>query len=192
MPPPLPCRVQPIPVLTQYIQGGDHRQGGLFLEYVTAHRGRMLRTARLLTCGDAHWAEDLVQVALTRLYVHWGKVRREDGAARYADRILVNAFLDERRRLWRKREATTERLDDAAPTPGQDPAERLTVLDALAKLPRRQHAVVVLRYFRDFDVQTTAGLMGCSEGTVKSQTSRALATMRNLLHEPLDTLESLR
>ena len=52
-----------------------------FLEYVTAHRGRMLRTARLLTCGDAHWAEDLVQVALTRLYVHWGKVRREDGAA---------------------------------------------------------------------------------------------------------------
>ena len=66
------------------------------------------------------------------------------------------------------------------------------MLDALAKLPRRQHAVVVLRYFRDFDVQTTAELMGCSEGTVKSQTSRALATMRNLLHEPLDTLESLR
>jgi RNA polymerase sigma-70 factor (sigma-E family) len=163
-----------------------------FLEYVTAHRGRMLRTARLLTAGDAHWAEDLVQVALTRLYVHWSKVRREDGAARYADRILVNAFLDERRRMWRRREATTEQLHDAAPLPGQDPAERLTVLEALAKLPRRQHAVVVLRYFGDFDVHTTAELMGCSEGTVKSQTSRALAAMRDLLHEPLETLESLR
>ena len=163
-----------------------------FLEYATVHRGRMLRTARLLTSGDSHWAEDLVQVALTRLYVHWAKVRREDGAARYADRILVNAFLDERRQLWRSRKATTDRLDNAVPASGQDPADRLTVLDALAKLPRRQHAVVVLRYFRDFDVQTTAELMGCSEGTVKSQTSRALATMRDLLHDSLDTVESLR
>ncbi|HZX03624.1 SigE family RNA polymerase sigma factor [Kribbella sp.] len=163
-----------------------------FLEYATVHRGRMLRTARLLTSGDAHWAEDLVQVALTKLYVHWAKVRREDGAARYADRILVNSFLDERRRMWRRREATTEQLDDPAPAAGPDPADRLTVLGALAKLPRRQHAVVVLRYFRDFDVHTTAELMGCSEGTVKSQTSRALATMRDLLNEPLETLETLR
>ncbi|MDX2973022.1 SigE family RNA polymerase sigma factor [Kribbella solani] len=163
-----------------------------YLEYVTAHRGRMLRTARLLTSGDAHWAEDLVQVALTKLYVHWAKVRREDGPARYADRILVNAFLDERRRMWRHRESTTEVMHDAEPVPGQDQAERLTVLGALAKLPRRQHAVVVLRYFRDLDVQTTAELMGCSEGTVKSQTSRALATMRDLLHEPLETMESVR
>ncbi|MGW6280422.1 SigE family RNA polymerase sigma factor [Kribbella sp. NPDC055071] len=162
-----------------------------FLDYVTAHRGRMLRTARLFTAGDAHWAEDLVQVALTRLYVHWAKVRREDGAAPYADRILVNAFLDERRRMWRRREATTEHMYDAIPERGPDPADRLSVLEALAKLPRRQHAVVVLRYFRDFDVQTTAELMGCSTGTVKSQTSRALATMRDLLHDPLETLETL-
>ncbi|WP_432884589.1 SigE family RNA polymerase sigma factor [Kribbella sp. CA-245084] len=163
-----------------------------YLEYVTAHRGRMLRTARLLTAGDTHWAEDLVQVALTRLYVHWSKVRKEDGAARYADRILVNAFLDERRRMWRRRESATEQLYDAASPADQDPAERLTVLGALAKLPRRQHAVVVLRYFRDFDVHTTAELMGCSEGTVKSQTSRALSTMRDLLHDSLETMESLR
>jgi RNA polymerase sigma-70 factor (sigma-E family) len=163
-----------------------------FLEYVSAHRGRMLRTARLLAAGDAHWAEDLVQVALTKLYIHWGKVRREDGAARYADRILVNAFLDERRRMWRHREASTEELRDPDPAPGPDQAERLSVLDALSKLPRRQHAVVVLRYFRDLDVHSTAELMGCSEGTVKSQTSRALATLRELLHEPLDTMETVR
>jgi DNA-directed RNA polymerase specialized sigma24 family protein len=96
-----------------------------YLEYVTGHRGRMLRTARLLTAGDTHWAEDLVQVALTKLYVHWSKVRREDGAAPYADRILVNAFFDERRRMWRRKESTTEQMYDAAPPPGQDPAERL-------------------------------------------------------------------
>lgn len=163
-----------------------------FLEYVTAHRGRMLRTARLLTSGDAHWAEDLVQVALTKLYVHWSKVRREDGAARYADRILVNAFLDERRRMWRRREAVTESMHDGEPVRGPDQAERLTVLDALARLPRRQHAVVVLRYFRDLDIQTTAELMGCSTGTVKSQTSRALATLRDLLLDPLESLETVR
>ncbi|WP_405056783.1 SigE family RNA polymerase sigma factor [Kribbella sp. NBC_01505] len=163
-----------------------------FLEYVTAHRGRMLRTARLLASGDVHWAEDLVQVALTRLYVHWAKIRRDEGAERYADRILVNAFLDERKRMWRRREATTEEMHDAVPVTGPDTAERLTVLDALAKLPRRQHAVVVLRYFRDCDVRTTAELMGCTEGTVKSQTSRALSTLRGLLHESFDTLESLR
>ena len=62
-----------------------------YLEYVTAHRGRMLRTARLLTAGDTHWAEDLVQVALTRLYVHWSKVRREDGAARFPKRACCAA-----------------------------------------------------------------------------------------------------
>lgn len=163
-----------------------------FLDYVAAHRGRMLRTARLLTSGDAYWAEDLVQVALTKLYVHWAKVRREDGPARYADRILVNAFLDERRRMWRRRESSTDQMHDPDPAPAPDQAERLTVLQALAKLPPRQHAVVVLRYFRDLDIQTTAELMGCSAGTVKSQTSRALATMRDLLHDPLETLESLR
>ncbi|TCC56261.1 SigE family RNA polymerase sigma factor [Kribbella pittospori] len=163
-----------------------------FLEYAAAHRGRMLRTARLLTSGDAYWAEDLVQVALTKLYVHWTKVRREDGAARYADRILVNAFLDERRRLWRHREGSTDHLQDPDPAPGPDQAERLTVLQALAKLPRRQHAVVVLRYFRDLDVQATADLMGCSTGTVKSQTSHALTKLRDLLRDPLETLESLR
>jgi RNA polymerase sigma-70 factor (sigma-E family) len=163
-----------------------------FLEYVAAHRGRMLRTARLLAGGDSHWAEDLVQIALTRLYVHWGKVRHEDGPARYADRILVNAFIDERKRLWRQRETSSDGMLDAAPANGPDHADRLTVLGALADLPRRQRAAVVLRYYRDLDVSTVAELMGCSEGTVKSQTARGLAKLRDLIDEPLDTVESVR
>ncbi|GAA0963130.1 SigE family RNA polymerase sigma factor [Kribbella koreensis] len=160
-----------------------------YLEYVAAHRGRMLRTARLLTLGDTHWAEDLVQVALTKLYVHWSKVRHEEGAASYADRILVNAFIDERRRLWRHRETATAEMLDAAPTPGPDQADRLTVLDALAQLPKRQRVAVVLRYFRDLDTATVAELMGCSQGTVKSQTARGLEKLRDLIDNPLETLE---
>lgn len=163
-----------------------------FLEFVVAHRGRMLRTARLLAGGDRHWAEDLVQTALTKLYVHWGKVRSNEGPARYADRILVNAFIDERRRLWRHRETSTAELADPDPSPGPDQADRLTVLAALARLPRRQRAVVVLRYFQDLDVSSAAQLLGCSEGTIKSQTARGLQTLRNLVSEPLDVVESAR
>jgi RNA polymerase sigma-70 factor (sigma-E family) len=163
-----------------------------FLEFVAANRGRMLRTARLLTTGDAHAAEDLVQTALTRLYVHWSKVARADGPSRYADRTLLNAFFDERKRLWRHRETSTAEMADPEPAPGPDQADRLTVLAALAELPRRQRATVVLRYFRDLDIATVAQLMGCSEGTVKSQTARGLQTLRDLIAEPVDDLESAR
>jgi RNA polymerase sigma-70 factor (sigma-E family) len=163
-----------------------------FLEYVAAHRGRMLRTARLLAGGDHHWAEDLVQTALTKLYVHWGKVRQAEGASSYADRVLINAFIDERRRFWRTRETSTAELRDPSPANGPDHADRLTVLDALAQLPRRQRAVVVLRYFQDLDVAAVARVMDCSEGTVKSQTARALAKLRDLIDDPLNTLERAR
>jgi RNA polymerase sigma-70 factor (sigma-E family) len=163
-----------------------------FLEYVAAHRGRMVRTARLLAGGDHHWAEDLVQTALTKLYVHWSKVRQAEGVSSYADRILINAFIDERRRFWRSRETSTAELHDPDPSSGPDQADRLTVLDALAQLPRRQRAVVVLRYFQDLDVAATAQVMDCSEGTVKSQTARALVKLRDLVDDPLTTLERVR
>jgi RNA polymerase sigma-70 factor (sigma-E family) len=163
-----------------------------YAEYLRGHYGRMLRTARLLTSGDVHWAEDLVQTACTKLYVHWGKVRQGDGAASYADRILINVFIDERRRFWRRRETSTAELLDAVTATGPDDADRLTVLDALTRLPRRQRAVVVLRYFRDLDVATVAVLMDCSEGTVKSQTARALGKLRDLIDDPLDNLERVR
>ena len=159
-----------------------------FLAFDAAHRARLLRTARLLTAGDSHGAEDLVQTTLTRLYVHWPKVRQADGPARYADRALVNVFVDERRRLWRRRETSTAVLLDAAAASEPDQADRLTVLNALRRLPRRQRAAVVLRYFSDFDVATVADLMGCSQGTVKSQTARGIDRLRDLLadHSDLD------
>jgi RNA polymerase sigma-70 factor (sigma-E family) len=175
-----------------------------FSRYVAAHRGRMLRLARLLATGDAHWAEDLVQTALTKLYLKWGAVDQRTGAARYADRILVNVFLTERRRFWRHRETLSDEVADAARMFGTTagthsgapsdsrPEERIVMLEALGQLPKRQRAAVVLRFFSDLNVATVAELMGCSEGTVKSQTARGLDKLRDLVDEPLETLETVR
>lgn len=149
-----------------------------FTDYVSAHRGRMMRIARLLTSGDAHWAEDLVQTALTKLYLKWSAIRPETGAARYADKILINVFLDEKRRFWRHRETLTGEVSEPRqairPSAGSGTEDRLTVLAALERLPKRQRAAVVLRYFCDLDVAAAAEVMGSSQGTVKSQTARGL------------------
>lgn len=165
-----------------------------FTRYVHAHRGRMMRLARLLTGGDAHWAEDLVQTALTKLYLKWAAIRPEVGAARYADKILVNAFLDEKRRFWRHRETLTD--DPAEPgrrvDSGSGSEDRLDVLAALEQLPKRQRAAVVLRFFGDLEVAAVAELMTCSQGTVKSQTARGLDKLRDLMADSLDTLEHVR
>jgi RNA polymerase sigma-70 factor (sigma-E family) len=165
-----------------------------FTSYVHTHRGRMVRLARLLTTGDAHWAEDLVQTALTKLYLKWGAVRADVGAARYADKILVNVFLDEKRRFWRHRETLTDELAEAgsAAAPGSGAEDRVTLLAALEQLPKRQRATLVLRFFGDLDVAAVAELMGCSQGTVKSQTAYGLDKLRDLIAEPLDTLEHVR
>lgn len=167
-----------------------------FTRYVHTHRGRMVRLARLLTGGDVHWAEDLVQTALTKLYLKWAAVRPEVGAARYADKILVNVFLDEKRRFWRHRETLTDELAEPALSTtggtGSGREDRLDVLAALEQLPKRQRAAVVLRFFADLDVAAVAELMSCSQGTVKSQTARGLDKLRDLMAEPLDTLEHVR
>jgi RNA polymerase sigma-70 factor (sigma-E family) len=160
-----------------------------FREYVAADRGRLLRAARLLTAGDEHLAEDLVQTALTRLYVAWPRVTRADGPGPYARKILVNAFIDETRRPWRRRETASGDVPDLAaepPVPLDLPADS-AVLAGLATLPPGQRAVIVLRYLLDLDVQATSRALDCSEGTVKSQTSHALAKLRDLLGTQLTT-----
>ncbi|TCO30298.1 RNA polymerase sigma-70 factor (sigma-E family) [Kribbella steppae] len=163
-----------------------------FTDYVSAHRGRMVRIARLLTSGDAHWAEDLVQTALTRLYLKWGAISPATGATWYADKILMNVFLDEKRRFWRHRETLTDDVSEPRPSAAAGPEDRLTVLAALERLPKRQRAAVVLRYFCDLDVAAAAELMGSSSGTVKSQTARGLDKLRDLIVEPLDSVEHVR
>ncbi|WP_083449410.1 SigE family RNA polymerase sigma factor [Actinoplanes rectilineatus] len=150
-------------------------------ELVTRRRPGMLRTAVLLAAGDSHLAEDLVQTTLTRLYLNWTAFRRAGNADAYIRRSLVNALIDERRRVWRRREQPVADIPDRAPAEtAADPAGQ-AIRQALRELPPRMRAAVVFRYFHDLDVAETAHALGCSEGTVKSQTSRGLDRLRTAL-----------
>lgn len=159
-----------------------------FRAFALTRRPALRRTAFLL-CGDWHQADDLVQAALVKLYVAWPRIRDHELPDAYTHRILVRCFLDERRRPWR-RESPVDLVDDdvAAVRPAD---ELLDLRAALARLPRRQRATLLLRFWLDASVAETAGALGCSEGTVKSQTARALNTLRTLLDdEALVTEES--
>lgn len=158
-----------------------------FAAFVREQRGRLVATARLLTGGDPHLAEDLVQGALVRVYLAWGRARAGNPGA-YARRVLVNGFIDHRRRPWVRREETSSDLPDDVVAPddtlGADPA----LVAALADLPPRMRAAVVLRHVHDLSVEETADALGCSTGTVKSQTARALDKLRTAL-TPTPTLQ---
>lgn len=156
-----------------------------FQSFVSARRAELLRTATLLTAGDVHLAEDLVQSALTKLYVAWPAYKRSNNPGAYVYRTLVNGLTDEWRRPWRRRERSMAELPDAAPMApgGSDLGDELSqaLKDALKDLPPRMRAAVVFRYYHDLDVAETAEALGCTQGTVKSQTARALDRLRATL-----------
>lgn len=158
-----------------------------FAEYFVARSDSMRGTAYLL-CGDWHRAEDLVQAAFTKLYLAWNRVSRHETLDGYVRQILVRTFLDERRLGWWRRVRLTASLPDSGsvtpPASGSvanDADDRLDLMAALATVPRRQRAVLILRYWEDLSVEETAALLNCSAGTVKSQAARGLATLRTRL-----------
>src|SRR4051794_3795131 len=172
------------------VRMGELDRDAAFRAFVAARRPALVRTATLLAAGDAHAAEDLVQTALTRLYVAWPRVDREHGPEAYARRILVNALVDERRRPWSRRESSRAELPDVpAEAPGSA-EDRDAVRRALAALAPRMRAAVVLRHWLGYDVAECAQLLGCSEGTVKSQTARGLDRLRALLSDDLTVTTS--
>ncbi len=150
-----------------------------FTDYATA-KTPWLRKVAFLLCQDWHRADDLVQTTLTRLYVHWHRVTRVESIDGYARTILVNAFLAEQRTVWWKRVSLKGESTDAA-MPDLDVAASVDLRAALAALPPRQRASIVLRYYCDLSVDETAAALHCAPGTVKSQTSRGLETMRRAL-----------
>lgn len=153
-----------------------------FAAYVAARRRHLYRTAYLL-CGDQHRAEDLVQTALTKLYVAWRRVSRSDSVDAYVRRIMVNAHIDEVRRP--RREVAYAEVPDLAGSV-HDRLEDDALWRALAALPVGQRRVVVLRHYWGLSVEETAADLGISPGTVKSQTSDALAGLRRaLVRDPL-------
>lgn len=150
-----------------------------FREYVQTRLPALRRSAYLL-CGDNAQADDLISIALGKLYRAWPRVRRLEQPDSYVRRMLVNAHLDERRRPWR-REHSVDQLPEPPPRPEPDVVERLSVAQLLGRLPARRRAVLVLRFLDDLSVEETAATLGCTPGTVKTQTSRGLADLRELL-----------
>lgn len=151
-----------------------------YVEYVTARMPALRRLAYAL-CGDRHRADDIVQQAITRLYAHWAKATRADNIDGYVRTILVRAYLDEKRLAWATRVRLSTSPPDRPAPEGPDLDERAMLQHALAKVPRRQRAVLVLRFVYDLPVEDVASALGCSPGTVKSQTSHGLAALRRLL-----------
>ena len=150
-----------------------------FTELVHGCWSSLYRTAYLLV-GDHGLAEDLVQSSLARTYASWAKVRDVAAAPAYARATLVNTASSQfRKKSWRRElptESLAEPLAEAA-----DPSLRPTLQAALGQLAPRQRAVIVLRFYEDQSVAETARILGCSEGTVKSQTSDALGVLRTHL-----------
>jgi RNA polymerase sigma-70 factor (sigma-E family) len=148
----------------------------VFEEFVAARGQALHRVAYLLT-GDWGLAEDLLQTALARAYPRWSRIERGCPEA-YVRQIMVNTWCSWWRRRWRG-EVPTAALPDAAGSDDYTSADcRQALRMALASLPRRQRAVVVLRYHQDLSEQQVAQLLGISAGTVKSQASKALAKLR--------------
>src|SRR5215469_9446525 len=141
--------------------GGGVTSGGEFAEFAEAMSPRLRRMAFLL-CGDWHTAEDLAQTALAKVFVSWRKIRRQDAVHAYATRTLVNSYLAHKRL-----KSSSEVLSGWLPEPLAEaaaPETRMMVLDALATLPPRSRAVVVLRYWADLSVDQAAAVLGCSPG----------------------------
>ena len=154
-----------------------------FVDYLTARLPYLRRTAYLL-CGDVHRAEDVVQGTAITLYLKWQRAGAADNVDAYVHRMLVRQYLRTHRLAW-SRVLLVDRTADRAAPAAASVEERDRVARALAQLGHGQRTVVVLRYFCDLSVLDTAAALGCSEGTVKSQTARALAKLRGLLAEPV-------
>ena len=161
-----------------------------FTDFVEEAWPGLYRTAYLLV-GDRGLAEDLVQTSLVKTYAAWAQVRERYAAKAYARTVLVNTATSWfRRRAWRAEVASSETdgsRDDRPHPAGRsvdgDGTDRVVLAQALAQLPPRQRAVVVLRFYDDLSVDQTAEVLGCAAGTVKSQTSHALGKLRSALGE---------
>ena len=169
----------------------EQRDEQEFAEYFAARRDAVRRTAFML-CGDWHRADDLAQTAFVALHRRWRKIRDRGALDAYVRRTLVRAMIDETRRPWR-RERYVEQMPDVAASGfevGDTVATRSALLGGLRRVPPRQRAVLVLRFLEGLDVAAVAETLKCSEGTVKSQTARGLATLREVLGDDLDDLRS--
>lgn len=155
-----------------------------YVEYVAARQAHLRRIAYAV-CGDWHRADDVLQAALIKLYLAWPKLRDDRTPDSYVRRIIIRADLDDRRRPWRRERPGIEGLDAATPAAlgYEDRSELFTALRSLTPMQRK---TVILRYWLGLSVREAAEDLGISEGTVKSHTSRALASLQQVLKAAAD------
>ena len=160
-----------------------------FGEFVAARSGHLIRLAYVLT-GDQHAAEDLLQSALTKAAAHWGRIHSAPEA--YVKQIIYREQVSWWRHRSRRPETTMARVPDQVATPPSAGVagvagveDRLALYEALRALPARKRAVLVLRYLEDLPEAQVADILGCSVGTVRSQTHKAIAQLKSVL-TPLD------
>ncbi|MFG1886604.1 SigE family RNA polymerase sigma factor [Micromonospora sp. NPDC049051] len=149
-------------------------------EFADSRLAALLRYAVMLT-GDPHQAQDLVQDTMVRVQLNWRRVVRADSPERYVRRMLTNQYVDWRRGSWMRRVLLRADPDEAVPVPvdhAQHAVERDQIWSWLSRLPRRQRATLVLRYYEDLPDAEIADILGCAVGTVRSSISRALTTLR--------------
>jgi len=154
----------------------NERADTQFEVFVRARLAELLRFGHVLT-GSPHAAADLVQDALERTLLAWPRIQKRDDPEGYVRRTMINRYIS----IWRRR--SRERLVAQIPdrASGSEPPDHSDLMWALAQLPPRARAVVVLRFYQDLSERETAAMLGCSIGTVKSQTARALARLRTHL-----------
>lgn len=158
----------------------DEREAA-YTAFVLARQDHLRRVAYAL-CGNWHDADDLLQTALTKLYVAWSRVAKDGNPEAYVRRILVHTNIDAYRR--RQRRVQTVSLESGAEVPGRErlgSEEHAALLEAVLALPEMQRKVVVLRHWLGLDVRETARELGIAEGTVKSHSSRGLAMLESVL-----------
>lgn len=153
------------------------RDHGDFVEFAAAYGDQMRRTAYLL-CGDWHRASDITQEALIRLYVAWPRLDNDSGLRSYARKAVTSAAFDISRKKSSQELVAADLGEGVDPDASEAVADSLVMLDALAQLPPRQRACVVLRYYEDLSVEEVGSVLGCRPGTVKSQTARGLIALR--------------
>ncbi|MFF2750225.1 SigE family RNA polymerase sigma factor [Kitasatospora sp. NPDC058048] len=176
----IPVEDRPRPGTAPASAGGPGPRELDFEGFAATRWRRLVRTAYLLT-GDYHEAEDVVQATFAKVFRNWSRISRLEEPDAYVHRALVNNNLSRHRRR-RVRQLLVPVLPDRAHTAGgghRDVEERSVLLQALAELPQRQRAVVVLRYWEDMSEYQVAEVLGCSLGNVKSQASRGLAKLRS-------------
>jgi RNA polymerase sigma-70 factor (sigma-E family) len=157
----------------------DERDRREFAEFATAHSGALIRLAYVLT-GDQLAAEDLLQTALTKAASRWGRIHSAPEA--YVRQIMCREQVSGWRRRARRRETTMPDLPDQAEAVLAVSAEtRLALLEALRALPAGKRAVLALRYLEDLPEAQVADILGCSVGTVRSQTHKAITQLRSAL-----------